>query len=258
LRLTSARFSALFDILASGTTLSDSVVRRNGLHTHSSGIVLGTVNHETLVNNEISANGDIGLYTNQGFSDSLIANNTFANNPFAGMYVAGLRNVFRDNEFVRNGFGLVFKGRANRVTGNRATAIGCGDGCGGIGIWLLGGKRNVIADNHIQNPLRVGISVGGSGGNSLIGNVVVGAGDDGFHIATQVPEPLAPSIIKNNKAIGAGDDGFDVGMASATLTGNIAVHNGDLGIEAVDGVTDGGGNHAAGNGDPRQCTNVAC
>jgi hypothetical protein len=47
-------------------------------------------------------------------------------------------------------------------------------------------------------------------------------------------------------------------MVSATLVGNIAVHNGDLGIEAVVGVTDGGGNHAAANGDPRQCTHVAC
>jgi len=32
----------------------------------------------------------------------------------------------------------------------------------------------------------------------------------------------------------------------------------DLGIEAVAGVTDGGGNHAAGNGNPAQCTNVDC
>ena len=31
-----------------------------------------------------------------------------------------------------------------------------------------------------------------------------------------------------------------------------------LGIEAVFGVTDGGGNRAHGNGNPSQCTNVAC
>ena len=31
-----------------------------------------------------------------------------------------------------------------------------------------------------------------------------------------------------------------------------------LGIEAVAGVTDGGGNKAAGNGNPLQCTNVRC
>jgi hypothetical protein len=35
--------------------------------------------------------------------------------------------------------------------------------------------------------------------------------------------------------------------------------NADLGIEAVVGVTDGGGNRASGNGNPtRQCLNVSC
>jgi hypothetical protein len=44
----------------------------------------------------------------------------------------------------------------------------------------------------------------------------------------------------------------------ATLRGNITDDNTDLGIEAVDGVIDGGGNRASGNGDPRQCVGVAC
>jgi hypothetical protein len=39
---------------------------------------------------------------------------------------------------------------------------------------------------------------------------------------------------------------------------NIANQNQDLGIEAVPGVIDGGGNRAAGNGNPLQCTNVLC
>ena len=36
----------------------------------------------------------------------------------------------------------------------------------------------------------------------------------------------------------------------------MANDNGDLGIEAVSGVTDGGGNRARGNGNPAQC--VGC
>jgi hypothetical protein len=36
------------------------------------------------------------------------------------------------------------------------------------------------------------------------------------------------------------------------------VRNGDLGIEAVEGVIDGGGNRASENGDARQCVNVTC
>jgi hypothetical protein len=34
--------------------------------------------------------------------------------------------------------------------------------------------------------------------------------------------------------------------------------NADLGIEAVPGVTDGGGNRATGNGNPLQCVSITC
>ena len=47
-------------------------------------------------------------------------------------------------------------------------------------------------------------------------------------------------------------------MAATTLTRNLSLRNGDLGIEAVPGITDGGGNKAHGNGNPLQCLNVAC
>jgi hypothetical protein len=49
-----------------------------------------------------------------------------------------------------------------------------------------------------------------------------------------------------------------VRSASTTLTKNTANDNGDLGIEAVPGVIDGGGNRARGNGNPAQCLNVSC
>jgi hypothetical protein len=66
------------------------------------------------------------------------------------------------------------------------------------------------------------------------------------------------SLLKRNVATGAGDDGFDVNNSSAKLTRNQAAGNRDLGIEAVGGVIDGGGNKASGNGDQRQCTNIVC
>ena len=43
-----------------------------------------------------------------------------------------------------------------------------------------------------------------------------------------------------------------------TITANTANDNLDYGIEAVAGVTDGGGNTASGNGNPAQCLNVTC
>jgi hypothetical protein len=66
------------------------------------------------------------------------------------------------------------------------------------------------------------------------------------------------TLVVRNRAIGNGDDGIDVDAPATTLTRNIANHNHDLGIEAVPGVIDGGGNHAAANGNPVQCTNIDC
>jgi hypothetical protein len=66
------------------------------------------------------------------------------------------------------------------------------------------------------------------------------------------------SLLKGNIAKGAEDDGFDIENASTKLTRNRAVRNADLGIEAVPGALDGGGNKASRNGDPLQCSNVFC
>jgi hypothetical protein len=66
------------------------------------------------------------------------------------------------------------------------------------------------------------------------------------------------SLLRRNRARRAGDDGFDVEARSTKLTRNRALRNVDLGIEAVRGVIDGGGNIARHNGGPRQCTHVKC
>jgi hypothetical protein len=66
------------------------------------------------------------------------------------------------------------------------------------------------------------------------------------------------TLLKRNHAFGAKDDGLDANSPTTKLTGNEARHNGDLGIAAVRGVIDGGGNKASGNGDPRQCTHIVC
>jgi hypothetical protein len=73
-----------------------------------------------------------------------------------------------------------------------------------------------------------------------------------------VGSTAADTLLERNFAEGAGDDGFDVESGATTLTKNTANHNDDLGIEALPGVTDGGGNKASGNGNPLQCTNVFC
>jgi hypothetical protein len=42
------------------------------------------------------------------------------------------------------------------------------------------------------------------------------------------------------------------------VAGNTANNNGNLGILAVPGTIDGGGNNASGNGNPAQCVGVSC
>ena len=91
-------------------------------------------------------------------------------------------------------------------------------------------------------------------GNTISRNVIRGPAVDGLLVQSTAVDAL----LERNVAIGAGDDGIDVDNAATTLRGNVALRNDDLGIEAVAGVTDGGGNHAAANGNPAQCTNVAC
>jgi hypothetical protein len=80
--------------------------------------------------------------------------------------------------------------------------------------------------------------------------------------------PEAGGVVLNTQVVrnavsGATEDGIQLigpstGLESSTLTGNIASHNGRLGINAVPGTNDGGGNIAHANGDARQCVNTTC
>jgi hypothetical protein len=128
------------------------------------------------------------------------------------------------------------------------------------GIGIEKGRGNRVAHNVVVRPRRTGIYLGlqepaiGGPNNVVRRNLVRGSGGDGFSVRSKAGH----SLLKRNIARAARDDGFDIESRSTTLTGNRAVRNGDLGIEAVPGVIDGGGNIASGNGDPFQCTNILC
>ena len=85
-------------------------------------------------------------------------------------------------------------------------------------------------------------------------NIVRDATMDGIHVDTNT----AGTVLQTNTAKRAGDDGLDIDSAATKLFGNLGVFNGDLGIEAVPGVNDQGANRARNNGNPAQCTGVAC
>jgi hypothetical protein len=64
--------------------------------------------------------------------------------------------------------------------------------------------------------------------------------------------------VERNTANSNGDNGIDVAAPGTMVTANTANDNTDLGIKAVPGVIDGGGNKASANGNPAQCLNVRC
>ena len=158
------------------------------------------------------------------------------------------------------GVALTYGAHGNEIKGNAITG-------GGIGIFASSG--NVIVGNDISASPTFGIGVHGSchfgrsDENALVRNTVRGSAGDGIAVAASdnyphpCPGPRGNAIIEN-KVDAGNDDGIDVDSESTVVTKNSTNDNGDLGIEAVPGVIDGGGNRARGNGNPLQCLYVVC
>lgn len=205
-----------------------------------------------IINNSFSRNG-LGMHIEDSTSN-VIKGNVFAQNEQPGILMQADRNEIRGNRCRRNGMCFLVAGNRNVVARNHAQ----GDIFGGIAV--EDGRHNVIARNLVVRTRSTGIVLGvrefpaGGGSNVVRWNVVEGSRDDAFLVT---PEDRH-SVVKHNTAREARDDGFDIQSRSARLTANRAFGNADLGIQAVDGVIDGGGNRARGNGDPRQCVNIAC
>jgi hypothetical protein len=164
----------------------------------------------------------------------------------------------------RNGDGIVVSGSANTIVDNDiARAVGCPDGCG-YGISMEAGEDTLIARNVILHAQHDGIRIAAFDPamptiNTIVrANWVRDAKIDAFSVATEGDGTVSATLLERNKASDSGDDGFDVRSAATVMTSNLAVRNADLGIEAVLGVTDGGGNRARANGNPQQCIGVAC
>ncbi len=141
------------------------------------------------------------------------------------------RNVLRGNHFV---VVFVVGARDNTIERNRLVRNGEGSE-GGIHVLAddagVTSERNAITRNTVVASVGDGVWVeAGSHVTSLVGNTV----------------------------IGSTDDGIDVDEPQVRLARNLAVHNQALGIDAVLGVIDGGGNRARANGGAVQCLHVEC
>jgi hypothetical protein len=200
-----------------------------------------------------------------GDSDNNTVDRNRIDTPGTGILFAGLVNFPPNPDDY---------GHANSITANTITGHGDSYGIyvsfafdaliqanalrehGGVGIQVSGqGARNRVQGNAVADSGLQGILVAGDQSESVVlGNQVAGNALDGISLNSAT----SGTIVERNNSSHNGDDGIDSDSSSATLTGNKAKYNDDLGIEAVSGVTDGGGNVAKGNGNPAQCVGVAC
>ena len=156
-------------------------------------------------------------------------------------------NVVADNRVFDNTTGLSLTGPHDTlVTGNQFTH----NAVEGV---LEHAVRSRIQGNVVRRN-GVGVSVANSHLAQVTENRTWDNEGDGVRLGPDADR----ATLADNFAKGNADDGIDVDSPSATLIRNKAIHNGDYGIEAVPGVTDGGGNKAHANGNRAQCLNISC
>jgi parallel beta-helix repeat protein len=228
------------------------------LDREGNGLGLDDSHHVRILNNSFRHNAHDGIRTFESSRNVIRGNLTSRNKGGSGIELEGAdHNRVTRNRSVRDGvFGIyVAPGNRNVIARNRISHVRGGEG-EGRGIEVDGGDHNLIARNLVRGTRDTGISVGYDVvvGNAVRRNHVRGAGEDGVRI----DDKARHTLVEGNHAFGARDDGIDVNNSTTKLTRNEARRNGDLGIEAVFGVIDGGGNIARHNGDPRQCTNIFC
>ncbi len=119
---------------------------------------------------------------------------------------------------------------------------------------------NTISSNVLRNNGAAGLAIiidatqfpSAIGNNLVIANLFDG---NGFNPAGATNAPLGTDLINDGAYANvlAGND-----AAAFTFRHNIATGNAGHGIQALAGISDGGGNTASGNGGADQCLGVAC
>ncbi|MEU6724807.1 right-handed parallel beta-helix repeat-containing protein [Nonomuraea wenchangensis] len=213
-----------------------SVTIKNGTITDfGGGITLADGANRNLVQHVLAiANGGSGISA-QGVDHPHISDSAATDTITAGIWLTSVTNAHIERSAAAdNPIGI----RLDSVTNARI-------------------ERNAALRNVLNGILLSGTSRG----TVLYRNSVVNNGGDGILVRASV----TGTHIDNNDVNGNGtrivrEDGIDVDAtdAATVIRNNRARNNGDYGIEATPGVTDGGGNRASGNGNPAQCLNITC
>ena len=246
---------------------SDNVITRNRTnHNDVAGMgVFGGADNQVTAN-VMTDNGENGIFWGSGATGGRLVANVISGNPEAGILMDSADDAtVALNRLDGNGDNLIVFGNRNRVTANVVSgAAGCDGGCG-FNISIEGGSGNRVTANLVLGGAHDGIRLDTFAPDDLPladtvirANVVRGAAVDGISVGTETDNPVPTARIVANQVSRAGDDGIDVRRAGTILRANRADRNADLGISAVAGVIDAGGNHAAGNGNPAQCVGITC
>jgi hypothetical protein len=217
--------------------VDDSRIEHNKLDADEHGFILGGSTHNLVQSNAVSHSGG-GIEVVEGATANRVEYNRF-NHTGDGMLVGDASDTL--------------------IRHNLVTGAGGGE-AGGFGIILDGAVRTTVDRNSFTGGRGPAIFVTRLEATAATRDTVISRNLVNRNLADGilVENGATGTLVVRNLAIRNGDDGIDVDAPATTLTRNVANHNHDLGIEAVPGVIDGGGNHAAGNGNPAQCTNIDC
>lgn len=163
----------------------------------------------------------MGVYAYQG-SDNRLTRNRVSGATYA-LYASEPRARIESNMTVHNRYGMIITDEAREM---------------------------IVRGNYVADSLEDGIELGAPA--SLVERNVVLRNRRGIRTSVRA----TGTVVLHNVAILNRTDGIDAG-ADSTVTRNVANRNGELGIRGT-GAIDGGGNRAAGNGDPLQCLDIVC
>jgi parallel beta-helix repeat protein len=247
--------------------IKENLATHNGGRNGGGGIVLLSSDDAVVTGNALTGN-HVGVGVEDDANDNQISGNRFIDNPQAAVEIGfNDGNTVAHNVITRSGGGVVLESANNTtITDNQILHSTAPDG---IGIQIYG-NHNLVARNTVIDSIRYAIEVDDfqdPGHSPVIGNVLrdnlVRDANEGIAIGSEAGGVVLDTLIEGNFVSGAVDDGIQLvgpstGLETSTLTGNVAVHNGDLGIETVPGTIDGGGNRAYANVNPIQCLNITC
>lgn len=235
------------------------------------GVRLETADGAFVADNDLGAN-TFGAQIEPDANANTVTRNTMVADLEGGVVIGFSNdNVVTYNRMTQGGNGVITESADRTVITDNVVTHSIATLCDGCGIAVqIYGNDNVVARNTLVDSPRYGIELDDfqdpghspASGNVLRDNIVDQSGI-GIAIGSEAGGVVTDTVIARNIVTRAASDGIQLvgpstGLESSTLTRNVANRNGGFGIVTVPGTIDGGGNRAAGNGNPQQCLNIVC